>query len=303
MKGAVCFDIGGTGVKYGLITDDGIHLPGYFETDRENGQAVLDAMSLVIERYLKDHEVEGIGISSPGFVDRKTGTVISGNVIEGFNGMNLRQYFLDRFDLPLAIENDANCAAIAEHELGNGRGYSNVAVVTLGTGVGGGLILNDQIYSGNNCMAGEFGFMFIRGIETELPQDSILSAYASTRAMVENANRLTVDNIDGVEVFNRAELGDLDMQQVLDDFYDAIAMGIYNICYTVAPEAVLIGGGVSKQPKLIEEVKKRISGLKPSFSVDLMDVVDLKPCKFFNDAGMLGAYCNLKNLLKETAQA
>lgn len=299
MKGVVCFDIGGTGVKYGLVNEEGIFEQGSFPTDRSNGQTVLDQMENVIETFKSNHEVEGVSISSPGFVNCKTGQVIAGNIINGFNGLNLRDYFKEKTGLPLAIENDANCAAIAEHDMGNGRGYENVAVVTLGTGVGGGLILNDKIYSGNHCMAGEFGFMFTKGLQHALPEHSILSGYASTRALCDMVKNATMEDLDGVEIYERAAKGDPVIRKILDYFYNNIAMGLYNICYTVDPDLILIGGGISKQPELIEKVKEKLTELKPSFSVDLNDVVKIDTCKFFNDAGLIGAYCNFKNMTKE----
>lgn len=107
-----------------------------------------------------------------------------------------------------AIENDANSATIAEHALGNGKGYENMVCMTLGTGVGGGIIINNKLYTGNAKMAGEFGFMFINGIQMDRPEDEILSGYASTRALVESVNKELEEEIDGIEIFDRANRGD-----------------------------------------------------------------------------------------------
>ncbi len=294
----VCFDIGGTSVKYALINDEGIQERGSFPTTRENGLEVLQQMSKVVNHFEDQGPVEGVSISSPGFVDPDEGTVISGNIIEGFNGLNLRRYFLEEHGLPLAIENDANAATIAEHLLGNGKGLRNLAVVTIGTGIGGGLILNDRLYTGHHKLAGEFGFMFINGIHTDQPETEILSNYASTRALVERASQAAGEPVDGPEVFARAEAGDAACQAALSDWYDALAMGIYNICYTIDPDAVLLGGAVSAQPALVDEVKKRISELTPSFSQDLNGLIRIDRAAYLNDAGLMGAYANFLQRFK-----
>ena len=292
MASVVCFDIGGTAIKYGLIQDGTIIDQGKFATDLTNGSLMLSRMGDIIQDYKKAHELDGISISSPGFVDNRSGMIISGNIIDGFNGLNIRDYFQKHYQLDTAIENDANSATIAEHALGNGKGYENMVCMTLGTGVGGGIIINNKLYTGNAKMAGEFGFMFINGIQTDRPEDEILSGYASTRALVESVNKELEEEIDGIEIFDRANRGDALCKQKISDFFDAIAMGIYNIAYTINPDIVLIGGAVSMQPQLIDEVKKRIEYLTPSFSLNLLDIMKIDRCKFLNDAGLYGAYAN-----------
>ncbi|EOS61103.1 hypothetical protein C815_00668 [Firmicutes bacterium M10-2] len=292
MHSIVCFDIGGTTVKYALIQDGKILDKGSFVTTKQDGAQVLKNMSDIIQSYQSQGAVDGISISSPGFVDNKSGEILSGNIIDGFNGLNIRKVFMDQFELPTAIENDANCATIAEHYLGNGKGYENMVCMTLGTGVGGGVIINDRLYTGNAKMAGEFGFMFINGIHTDKPEDEILSGYASTRSLVEAVNAELEEEIDGKEIFERASQGDKLCQQKIDAFYDAIAMGIYNIAYVLNPDIVLIGGAVSMQENLLDEIKKRIEYLTPSFSLNLLDIMKIDRCMFLNDAGLMGAYSN-----------
>lgn len=293
MNRIVCFDIGGTSVKYALIESGKIKCRGSFATNRENGKDVLGEMVRVVNEYKEKGAVDGVSISSPGFVDNRTGQILSGNIIEGFNGLNIRDYFKERTGLPAAVENDANCATIAEHALGNGKGYENMVCMTLGTGVGGGVIINDKLYTGNAKMAGEFGFMFINGIHTDRPEDEILSGYASTRSLVEAVNaELDEEEIDGKEIFDRAENGDALCQKKVSDFYDSLAMAIYNLAYILNPDIVLIGGAVSMQPKLLDEIKTRIEYLTPSFSLNLLDIMKIDRCQFLNDAGLYGAYAN-----------
>lgn len=300
MSRVLCFDIGGTFIKYGIVDDGVLENTGKFATDRENGEAVLAEMNRVISENHPE-ELDGISISSPGFADNASGVIVSGNVIDGFNGLDIRKYFEERFSLPVALENDANCAALAEFGLGNGQGVDNLAVMTLGTGVGGGLVLNGKLYNGNRNMAGEFGFLFIHGIHTDRPEDEILSGHASSRALCEAVSEKVGRTVDGFEVFELIGQGNEDAIEAMNHFLDSLAMGIYNIAYTVAPQKVLIGGGISEQPSILPEVIKRVSALTPSFSVDLNDIMEIGTCRFGNEAGMMGAYVNFEETFKDRA--
>ncbi len=294
-KGIVCFDIGGTGVKYGLFDPETDELldRGKFATTVEDGAKVLSNMDEVVSHYAKEVTLAGISFSSPGSV--KDGVILSGNIIDGFNGLDLAGRFEKRFHVPVAAENDANSAALAEYLLGAAKGYQDVAVVTLGTGVGGGLILDGKLRAGSHTLGGEFGFMFTHGLGDGLPEENILSDHASTRALQNRASAAAGRKLAGPVIFELAAQGDPAAAAALDDFYTAVAMGIYNICYTVDPEIVLIGGAVSQQADLIDEVKKHLSALKPSFSVDLTDLVKIDRCKYLNDAGLVGSYCSFKS--------
>ncbi|WP_276936101.1 ROK family protein [Faecalibaculum rodentium] len=283
MESILCFDLGGTRVKYGLFQDRVLTESGSFPTDRSQGLRVLQSMKDLVSRY----EPDALSVSSPGFADNSDGIIHSGNVIEGFNGLNLRSWAREECNLPLALENDANCAALAEYAMGAGQGSKALAVITLGTGVGGGLVLDGKLWAGNHRMAGEFGFLFIHGIHTDRPEDEILSGHASTRALCE-----VCQEPDGKKIFEKAAAGDARMQQALGHFLDSLAMAVYNIAYTVAPDTVLIGGAVSAQESLIPEVKKRVSALTPSFSVDLTDIMTIDSCRFGNEAGLYGALAN-----------
>ena len=119
----VCFDIGCTNVKYGLLNKRGEILDkNLFKTDIYSEKYILDKMCEVIERYKSDYEICGISIGCPGFINKETGEIINGTLIKGFIGFNIRQYFEKKYNLRVAVENDANCATIAEHMMGNGVG-------------------------------------------------------------------------------------------------------------------------------------------------------------------------------------
>lgn len=292
----VCFDIGGTNVKFGLLDKEGnIYNKNYFKTNINCGEEILNKMCEEIDTYMENNKVIGISISSPGFVNTETGIIEDGTIIEGFIGLNAVKYFNDKYNLPVAIENDANCATIAEHKLGNGRNCKNLACVTIGTGIGGGIIINNEIYNGSKFMAGEFGFMFINNIGDKRPEEYIYSNYASTRALVENATKALGKDMDGKEIFDNANLGDEICESVLDNFYTNLAKGIYNLAYILNPDKILLGGAISQQESLIEEVQNRLDYFTPSFSKSLNEYVKIDKCKFLNDAGLMGSLCNFVN--------
>ena len=281
-KNVICFDIGGTFVKYGVLDYEGnILTKDSFKSNADNGQEILDNMCEVVKKYIKLYKIEGISISSPGFVDVENGIITAGTIIDGFIGLNMKKYFGDKFGLPIAIDNDANCATIAEHKLGNGKGCKNLVCVTIGTGIGGGIIINNDIYHGSKFMAGEFGFMFINGTKRENPDHYIYSNYASTRALVEKANKRLHEEVDGKEI--------------LDEFFDDLSLGIYNLAYILNPDKILLGGAISQQECLIDEIKERMDRFEYSFSKSVNEYVDIDRCKFLNDAGLVGCLCNFKN--------
>lgn len=291
------FDIGGTGIKHALFdsASGALTQKGRFGTVLDDGQANLDRIEAVVKDYQQTAPIEGIAFSVPGSVDEQTQTILSGNIIDGFNGLNLSDYFKERLNLPVAVENDANSATLAEYMLGNGKGSKTLAVVTLGTGVGGGLIINGALHRGNHSLGGEYGFMFINGLRGGKPEENIFSNDASTRALEEKAQDAFKRPVSGVELFDLADQSNTTAETVLEKYYMDLAMGIYNICYIVAPDRVLIGGAVSQQPKLIENLKEKITALTPSFSVDLNDIIGIDRCKFLNDAGLVGAGCSFVN--------
>lgn len=296
-KGIMAFDIGGTGVKWAVFNseDDQMMDRGRFATNRESGQDVLDQMEKITREIAEHYDLRGIAFSTPGSVETDTGTILSGCIIEGFNGLSLKKYFEDRFSVPVVVENDANSATFAEYALGAGKDSKILAVVTLGTGVGGGIVIDGKLLRGTHALGGEFGFMFVNGIREGKPEENIFSNDASTRALEEKAKRTFGRKVDGIELFALAEEGDETACSVLDEFYRNLAMGLYNICYTIAPDTVLIGGAISQQPALIDEVRRRISALTPSFSVDLTDLIRFDRCQYLDDAGLIGAYALLRS--------
>ncbi len=119
--------------------------------------------------------------------------------------------------------------------------------------------------------------------------------YASTRALVEKANKRLHEEVDGKEIFERAKSGDIDCKEILDEFFDDLSLGIYNLAYILNPDKILLGGAISQQECLIDEIKERMDRFEYSFSKSVNEYVDIDRCKFFIFAGLVCCLCNFKN--------
>ncbi len=286
-------DIGGTFIKYGVYTQDGIQLSSdKVQTKCSNVNEFID---LLVDIINQNDDVDGIGISMPGFVDVNSGMITDGGAIKPLTGKNLKELILKKCGKEVDIENDANCVALAEKWMGNGKNYSNFIAITIGTGIGGGIIINDKIYRGNRFMAGEFGYMIVDGFKDGKSQSSTSSFIASTSALVSavcKIKNVEKPSLSGEEIFKMIEDKDENVLNVYNKWIENVALTIYNLVFTLNPEAVLIGGGVSSQPKVIEDIRKKVD----EFDSRTTSFVYIDCCKFNNDSGKIGAiYHHLVN--------
>lgn len=307
MKKYIGMDIGGTSIKYGIFDEKGQIL--YCNVEKANIDdykvPLLDQVKKVaklIDVYAKEnhHYIEGVGVSATGQVDKATGTIIGtcGN-IPGWIGANLKKTLEAIFDKSVTVENDANCAAIAEHWIGRGRGYDNLIVYTIGTGIGAGIILNGQIYSGHLGIAGEIGHMIIdmHGRSCTCGNRGCFEQYGSTTALLKQANHMQMISKEvgsGLEFFERVNYHEEPLEKLLKQFVDFHATGITNLVHVLNPEAILIGGGVSSQDRaLIEPIRKQtMQKLMPAFAKKLV----IQSVQLDNNAGMIGAVKNHINI-------
>jgi glucokinase len=190
---------------------------------------VVDSISKAISEVF-DQEILGIGIGVPGLVDLQNNTVIDVVNIPSWDVVPLKQLIEDRFQKPVFVNNDANCFALGEKYFGKGRTYQNFVGMTLGTGLGAGIILNNHLYPGRYCGAGEFGSMCYR--------DKTVEAYASGQFFKDR-------NLSGSEQFILAQDGNPDALLLFSELGEHIGRAIANILFTLAPEAVILGGSVS----------------------------------------------------------
>ena len=288
-------DIGGTAVKMGLVDHAGaIHARHEASVCFDHYQTpILTTVIREAQAFLarEGAQIEGIGVSATGQVDDSAGAVIGTNgKIPNYEGAQIKRDMEAAFGVPVFALNDANAAALGECFAGRAKGVRNVLMVTLGTGVGGGIVLGGRIFGGTRGIAGELGHftLYQDGPRCPCGKRGCFESYAATTALVRRAKEATGEaDMNGRIVFSRAADGDQAMLAVLSAWIDDIAAGISGLVHIFNPQMVLIGGGVSAQEALlIAPLRERVlRSVMPRFAEGLR----LEAATLGNDAGMIGA--------------
>ncbi len=282
------FDMGGSAVKYGVWAQDSLVSKGKFTTPNtwEEMKAQLQQV-----RASVDEEIEGVGISAPGAVNAQERRIDGISAIPYIHGFDIYSELEAAFGVPVTIENDANCAGMAEFYQGAGKEYQQAAFVVIGTGVGGTLFQNGELVRGAHLYGGEFGLMI-------LDQGKTFSQLGTAVQMAwRYCDRIGVDRttITGEEVFQRAEDGDAIAIEEVNKFYNYLAQGLFSSQFAFDPEVIIIGGGVSAKKGLLEEVDQRLKKMLADQALN--DFVPLiKLCDYRNDANLVGAAANFQAL-------
>ncbi|RAU02502.1 ROK family protein [Bacillus altitudinis] len=290
----VVFDVGGTKTKHGVMDRNGeLITSGDYVTNCRQLEPFLEDMENVVKEYQRTWDIKGIAMSLPGFVDSQTGYTEFAGAIIALNGQNVKTLLEEKTSLRVEVENDANCAALAEKFSGHAKECDSFICMTLGTGVGGGIFAGGELVRGASFRGGEFGMMLT---ETENGQFTTLNSSASTAGLIrsykEQQGIPQSQQIDGQEIFEKAK-HDPAIEKMIDQWYKRIAIGIYNVATVLNPEKILIGGGVSARPDLIPNIEKHLHTLHAWKNIQ----VTLETCYYFNQAGMMGALYHF--LIKE----
>lgn len=297
-------DIGGTTVKLGVFSVEGELLDKWeIKTRTEDGganvlpdiaEALTDKMNSM---SISKDEVKGVGMGVPGPV-REDGTV-DGCVNLGWGVFNAAEALGAKLGLPVKVGNDANVAALGEYWQGGGKGYKNVIMVTLGTGVGGGVIINGKIIDGTNGAGGEIGHMTIDPDETAVcncGKKGCLEQYSSATGIVRLANKALaesdepsalrdIDTVTAKDVFDAAKAGDSLAAKQVDELGKKLGLALANIACVVDPEVFVIGGGVSKAGQIIIDSVKKYYKL---YAFRACANAEIALAKLGNDAGIYG---------------
>ncbi|MDN3018524.1 ROK family glucokinase [Paenibacillus sp. BSR1-1] len=313
-------DLGGTTTKIAFISMNGVIVHKWeIPTDNSNeGQNITSNIAKSINEKLNElganrEQLIGIGMGAPGPVDYKTGIILNVVNLGWKDNYPLKESLEAATSLPAVIENDANCAALGEMWQGAGNGAKDLVCVTLGTGVGGGVIANGNIVQGVNGAAGEIGHITsipFGGAPCNCGKTGCLETVASATGIVRLGNEaLLIDgsngelaekhaangNITAKDVFDSARNGDLLAKKVLDDVSFHLGFALANIANTLNPEKIVLGGGVSKAGDiLLKSVRENFE--KYAFS-SVKDSTKLAVATLGNDAGVLGAAYLIKNNL------
>ena len=287
-KKYICLDIGGTYIKHGLLTENGeILTTGKIPTRaKEGGQAVFEQAVKLVEDYLEKEEQKpsGIAISTAGMVDPETGIILhASDAIPGYAGINYKAYMEERFHLPCAVENDVNCAGLAEYKAGAAAGSKAAVMLTIGTGIGGCILLNGEVFHGFSNSACEVGYMHMDDSDFQT-----LGAASILTKKVAAWKEEPTENWSGYHIFEEAKKGDEICNRAIDEMVDVLGKGIANICYVVNPEVVVLGGGIMAQEAFL---KDKIEKAVEKYLVSSMwEHTRIAFAKNQNNAGMLGAF-------------
>lgn len=285
----LCFDIGGTDIKYGVIEDEKILYKSSMPTNYQLGQeSVSNRILSVTKELMEQHDFDGVGVSCAGCVDFDYGEIVAGpENIKEFDNWNFKELFEENCGLKVVADNDVNCFGVAEGMTGAARKYNNYLTMTVGTGIGGAIVVNGEMWRGLNFRATEFGRMLIEGGRYE--------NLASISALIRMARIKGLTVGSGLDVFNLYDQKNPDAVEVVTTFYHNLAVGIANLAYIFNPEAIVIGGGVSNRKTFASELKKELKKIMvPSF----YDTVKIFNAQYGNDGGMMGAYYNFISVNK-----
>ena len=297
---AVGIDFGGTSVKYGVVRGPEILHTGdpIITSDFKGPKALIAEMTRRVHQLRGEFPgIEAVGIGVPGFVDVQRGVVHELTNVPGWKEVPVRNMLTESTGLPCFAENDANAMCFAEFVHGAGKGARNLIAITLGTGVGGGLVLDGRLYRGSSFGAGEVGQMSIdwRGKEFVHGNVGALESYTGIGPLTKRATTLykkakikkTEDELSPRGLAAAVKQKDPVAMQVWDEFTSQLATGLVNAVWLLNPDRIVIGGGIAKAGKLIFDPlwKKMKKQLADSFIRQLKVV----PAHFGNDAGIIGS--------------
>jgi glucokinase len=300
----IAIDLGGTKLAAGVVDRDGtVVRRAQHRTDTSSQEALLAQIEGAIDDLL-DEMIVALGIGIPSLIDQQAGQVGS-SVNVPLAGVGLRDQLRSRFGLPVALENDANGAALAEHRFGAGRGTQHMVLLTLGTGIGGGLILNGQLYRGSLGTAGELGHItldlnggpcqgscpgigHLEGLASGTAADRLAEEIARERPGGGLGRALAAgEQVDPRLTVELATAGDRDALEVLETIGYRLGVGIAGYVNVFNPEVVVIGGGFSGAGDLLLEPARKVvaeRALPPSRDVVRIALAVLGP-----EAGLIGA--------------
>lgn len=286
MKKYVSIDIGGTAIKYGVINSEGqIVEKEQMPTEAwRGGPEILNKVIGIVETYKKIYTVSGICISTAGMVDVEKGEIFyAAPLIPNYAGTKFKQVLEEKFQIPCEVENDVNCAGLAESVSGVAKQSKVTLCLTVGTGIGGCIIIQGKIFRGYSNSACEVGYMNMGDSDFQtLGAASILTKKVAER------KKEPQERWNGYRIFEHAKKGDAVCCQAIDEMVDILGKGIANICYVLNPEIIVLGGGIMAQQEFLKE--KIEQSVKRYLVPSIAENTKITFAKHKNDAGMLGAF-------------
>lgn len=304
-------DLGGTNIATGVI-DENYKIIGRGKVKTRAprpAEAIFDSIKeavdmAVVNAGISYDEIISVGIGTPGSVNKDTGAIEFSNNLK-FHNVPAKEMLEERLKKPVYLENDANAAALGEAVAGSGHGVKNFVAITLGTGVGSGIVIDGKIYRGSNFCGGEMGHMVINvdGIPCNCGRKGCWEKYASATALVSQAVEAMhshkdsllwqtcdgdLNKVDGRSIFEALDLGDKTAKDVIDRYLYYVSIGIANVVNALQPETVCVGGGISGQgEKILQPIRDIVKAER--YSVYAEKQANIVPALLGNDAGIIGA--------------
>lgn len=284
-----CLDIGGTSIKVGVSDEKGnLSNKGNLSIS-DDFNNIIDGIVNWVEGIRVNYDIKGIAISAPGAVNSKIGVIGGASAVPCIHGPNWKEILGEKTGLPISIENDANCAALAEVFSGSGKDFKDILFVVCGTGIGGAIIKDGKIHHGKNLHGGEVGYMLM---EEENGEYRNFSEVASTMSFVRKVRKYyNDDSWNGEDVFEGAQKGDNVCIEAIDTFYKNLAKGIFNLQHIYDPEIILLGGAISNREDFVDRINEKLGMIREKIDIDtLMPKIDT--CTHKKDANLVGALAN-----------
>lgn len=306
---AIGIDIGGTSIKGGSVTTDGKVLKTFSMpvVKGENQNVTIDKLINVIRDFISenhyDGQILGIGLGIPGMIDSPKGLVFASSNLKWEN-LPIVNKLENALHLPIKITNDANAAALGEATFGAGSKYNSSIMITLGTGVGGGVIIDHKLFEGNEGKGTELGHMVIvpKGLPCGCGRKGCLEQYASATALIRETKAKmlehkdskmwslvnNIDEVNGKTAFDAEKLGDVFAKEVIDNYIFYLGEGLLNFCNIFRPNCIILSGGIAKQG---ENLNSRLRAYMSDqhYGYTNSPVVDLVTAQLGYDAGIIGA--------------
>ena len=304
-------DLGGTNIVAGVVDENyKIIATGKVKTNMPRPvEDIIDDMvkaaNIAVENAgLKISDIDAMGVGSPGAIDPVNGVVCYANNL-GFNNVPMAKMLKERTGVDFYIENDANAAAYGEYIAGAGKDTNNFIAITLGTGVGGGVIINGKLFSGSNYAGAELGHTVIAmdGEMCSCGRQGCWEAYASATALIRQTKQAMIkypnsvmwelcgkdiNKVDGRTAFDAMRKDDAAGKAVVDKYVEYVAVGVSNNINIFQPDVLCIGGGISKEgDNLIKPIKAFLEGENYARNIEKKAVI--KIAELGNDAGIIGA--------------
>lgn len=289
----LAFDIGGTAIKFGIV-DDANNLIDFNEIPSNaklGGNHIVEKITEIATN--KQGEFDRIGISTAGQVDSEKGIILYANEnIPNYTNTRLADILENKFNVPVCVENDVNCAAIGEAIYGAGKGFSNFLCLTYGTGIGGAIWLNNSLYKGSRLSAGEFGNIVTHANGRKCPCGNLgcYEVYGSTTALLKDIKDNLGIDLNGREAFSKEYFNDT--KPIIDNWINEICLGLSSLIFIFNPSLIILGGGIMNEEYIISAINEIIH----SKEMHSFKSVEIRKAKLGNKAGLFGSAYLSRNI-------